>query len=129
MEKDSGKFDVCTLYKAIRQIESTGVTNIGMSYVNLERPAQRQPGDRDHFEVKITSEMDYVLTQPSTTRESLMSKTVFSVGLTRATFPTAALTVAQRFRYVSIGRNLKPVKPYIVTRRAIALQAKKPKLV
>ena len=41
--------------------------------------------------------------------------------------PTTSLEVAFRFRWESAGRNLKGMKPYVLTNQSITLEAKKPK--
>ena len=128
LEDQQGKFQVLTLYKAIRQLEASGNTNIGVSYCQVARPDDRKPGQPDALNVKMTSNMDYV-TNAKSSREQYTSKTIFGARLKRDTFPTAALVVAQRFRFASVGRNLKPVKPYIATVQAISLAAGKPKRV
>ena len=125
MEQENGKFEVSTLYKAIRKIESTGMTSVGLSYCKLIRPEHHTPGQPDKLEGNVETEMEYVLT--ATARDNYMNKTIFSCKLKSKTFPTAALAVAQRFRFVSVGKNLKPTKPYIVTSRAVTLTPGRPK--
>ena len=129
METENGKFEVTTLYKAVRKIESTGVTSVGLSYCKLTGSETRAPGQPDKLDVEEVTPMDYVLSTMGSARDNFMNKAVFSCKLKRASFPTSALSVAQRFRWVSVGKNMKPTKPYVVTSAAITLTPGRPKRV
>ena len=78
-------------------------------------------------QVNTTSDMDFKLNRSE--NRDYNSKTIFAHKLQRTTFPTKALTVSQRFRFIPIGKNLKPTKPYVIATRKIDLKAGKPKLV
>ncbi len=71
-----------------------------------------------------TGEMDFVLSNVE--RDAWTNKTIFGSKLTRTRLPSPALSVAQRFRFETVGKNLKAVKPYVATTRQVALKANKP---
>lgn len=120
--------ETTTLYRIIRKIESDGNTDIGISYAKISRPEDRQTGEPDKLNVEITMPYDFVLSaEPGSTRDSHTNKTIFGTALNRNTFPTKGLMLVQRFRWVQVGKNLKPTKQYVVTRVRIPLTAGKPK--
>lgn len=127
LELGSGKFEVKTLYRLVRGIEARGFADLVMSWATLKRPAARAPGQPDTIEVTMTSAQDFVLTGEGNREHS--SKTVFGAKLTRSTFPTAALVLAQRFRWVETGKCLKPSKQYVTAAKRITLKPSRPKLV
>ena len=128
LEKQGETNETNTLYRIVRGLEATGITSVGISYATMKRPEKRQAGEPDHLEVNVTQPHDFVLTVAST-RESVTNKTIFGMNLKRDTFPTAALNLAQRFRWAPVGKNLKPTKQYVVTSKTIELKAGKPKQV
>ena len=47
----------------------------------------------------------------------------------RTALPSGGLCTSFRFRFVPVGKNLKPVKPFVVTTRRFELAKEKPELV
>jgi hypothetical protein len=59
-EQADGKFEVTTLYKMLRKLESEGNPKITLSYTEIKRPAERKPGTQQVFEhqhVSLTLKM------------------------------------------------------------------------
>lgn len=127
-ETTANRFEVKTLYRMIRGIESRGFSDISMSFATLKRPETRRPGEPDAITVEVTAPHDFVL-QAQQERDAYTAKTIFGAKLTRHTFPSARLVLAQRFRWVEMGKCLKPTKQYVVTSKRIDLAKGKPKMV
>jgi hypothetical protein len=47
----------------------------------------------------------------------------------RTMLSTGALSIVFRFRFVVVGKNLKPVKPYVITNKRLELKKGSPVLV
>ena len=80
----------------------------------------------------MNTPMDFVLANEDSQpvhRESYNQRTTFGAKLKRSSFPTECLALAQRFRWVEVGKCLKPTKQYVVTSKRIDLKKGKPKLV
>ena len=123
---NGSKFKVQTLYKTVRALESEGHTGISCSYIELERP-ERRVGDADRLDVKVTQRMDYVLSTENRNSDSYTSKTVFGFKLARDKYKdNPNIAIAQRFRFVPIAKTLKPVKPYMITKKQLELKKDKP---
>ena len=127
-EPESGAVETMTLYALIRKLEALGKTNIGMSHHKLERPAARAPGERDKLEVICSSAHQFQVKKND--REAQTHKTIFAVHLKRAKLMESPIIIGvPRLRFESVGKNLKPTKPHIVTKAAITLVKGKPKLI
>jgi hypothetical protein len=82
-----------------------------------------RPGEKDTIDVTTIKDMDYVIKSEHEVN-SLSIKTAWGFKLKRNTYPTSLLQVAFRFRWVAVGKCLKPTKPYIVTTKRFFVTAK-----
>ena len=123
--EDSSAFQVSQLYSFIRKLEARGQSSSpSVSFAKLEH--KTNAAGRDSLEITPTACHQFVL--KSENREKWTAKTIFgarpSSGLLfdpEGLSQRKHLTQCFRFRYESIGGNLKPVKPYVVTCRAVSL--------
>lgn len=128
-EAEGGKVKVLTLYKLVRHLESMGETEINISWLKWNRPDARNNGQRDNIETSPTKGMVWLPGKAIDAREKYTIKTVFSFALKNGCIDSQHLAIAHRFRWEPVGKNLKPLKPYIVTAHSITLAKNKPKQV
>jgi hypothetical protein len=50
-ERTNVPIEVLTLYQLVRKLEAQGNTKVDLSHHKINRPEQRQPGQRDFFEL------------------------------------------------------------------------------
>ena len=130
LEDEQGQIHETTIYKMIRKIEGQGNTSVKLSHYTVQRPASREVGKRDFFELSEIKAHDFVLKAASfQPREQESNKTIFGAGLKRSTFPTSGLKAVCRFRWEKVGKNLKPTKTHVALRHRLVLRAGKPKRV
>ena len=121
MESDSGNVDTSTFYALVRKLESTGVTEVKLTYHELKRKSVRAPGERDSIDITCTKEHDFVVKKLAGDRTAESHKTAFALGLKKDTFPSVGCISAPRLRWEKVGKNLKPTKPHILTKTNIHL--------
>ena len=117
-----------TLYKTIRSLEGSGANNVKLSHYTCTRPETRAPGQRDTFELVEKGKFEFQL-KSTEERGAHTNKTIFAHGFHCDRFTNAQISVVMRFRYESVGQNLKPTKPYVITISQIKLEKDKPMLI
>lgn len=99
-----------------------------VSHYTCVRPPTRAPGQRDCFELTAKGKYEFQL-KTQEDRSSHTNKTIFGHAFDADKFSRASVSMVMRFRYESVGQNMKPTKPYVLTNRQIRLDKDKPMMI
>lgn len=127
LKPESTTIETWSLYKAIVQIEKTKrVAKVNISFMECTR---KEAGDSslDGFNIKVVQAMKY---QPAMGRdgsgEGAKSCKSFFRGSIEQIKSSKFVAPVFRFRYQTVGSNLKVQKPYVHTKINIQLAQDKP---
>lgn len=127
-EGADGKSETMTFYQMLRRVEDLGAAAADFSVAFIKYTRNDSGGNRDSFAIETTTERQYTFDQAdsaSGATAKLNQKNFFRACV--AALPTADLQPVFRFRFERVGKNLKPMKCYVVLRKGVLLKASRPK--
>lgn len=116
-EGGQATFTVEPLYVLLRRMESQGIVQHKMAFTRIER---KVVDHRDSYTVEVTSEKLFKFVPDARVKGEQLKSSKYVFSVKAGTLPSSALGVAFRFR-LDTAKNLKVLKPYVVTTRAIKL--------
>ena len=117
---------VMTFYQMIRTAEDKGIVKYGVSNLEVSRDPTAAKGT-DSFTLKRTAPKKFFKFQKEDGKKT--DNKLFYRDIDAGLLPNADLTPAFRFRFEKVGKNFKPMKVYVATKRSITLKAGRPKKV
>ena len=94
-----------------------------VSFIKLER--QSTPG-KDGFDLKYTSAQTYQFMTSEGGKDIPLTQKNFCRLIPKQVYESAYLTVSFRYRFEKVGKNVKPLKPYVTVKKGFKLTKGKP---
>lgn len=113
---------VCTFYQMLRAVEDKGIVKYSVANLEVTRDAAGGGGS-DKFCISRKTKKMYKFAE-TTTKEG---DKLFWREIKTDKLPTEELVPVVRFRFEKVGRNFKPMKVYLATKKAVTLKAGMPR--
>ena len=123
LETEGSNYETASLYATLRKLTANvpagSSTKLNVSFLELEHNPTSE--GRDGLCVTVSKPHHFKVKHHDFDKQEVTAKTVFAFGLKADTFPTDFAAACFRFRRQKVGGNLKPMKPYMVLKKAISL--------
>lgn len=118
-EGSAPSFKVMTFYSLLKHLEREGHIDV-VNKVGHTKCTRQIVNGRDKVEVLVDGNVYYKIHEDAKNVNWDAPKTIFAEN-TDTLKTSTLLAIAPRYRYDSVGKNLKLMKPYVVTTRVATL--------